>query len=146
MTDIQAAVGRRQLSRLPHIVKRRRCLAERYHRVLGGLDGIELPVEPEWARSNWQSYCVRLPDGCDQRQVMQRMLEKGVSTRRGIMCAHTEPAYGRDQWKHHDRSIPADGLAESEKGRNRSIVLPLYPQMSEEEQDRVVDAFRQAMA
>ncbi len=50
-------------------------------------------VEPKWAPSNWQSYCVRLPDELDQRHVMQAMLDLGVATRRGVMCAHREPAY-----------------------------------------------------
>ena len=42
-----------------------------YAEVLGGIEGLNLPVEPEWARSNWQSYCVRLPDRVDQKAVMQ---------------------------------------------------------------------------
>src|SRR5262245_17667805 len=93
MTDIQAAVGREQLKRLPEIVEVRRRLADRYRQLLGHVAGLELPREPEWARSNWQSFCVRLPPQCDQRAVMQRMLDEGVATRRGIMCSHREPAY-----------------------------------------------------
>jgi dTDP-4-amino-4,6-dideoxygalactose transaminase len=77
LTDIQAAVGREQLKRLPEIIERRRELAKRYHTLLADIPGIGLPEEPAWARSNWQSYCVYLPKGCDQRQVMQAMLEMG---------------------------------------------------------------------
>ena len=62
MTDIQAAVGRKQLERLPKIVSRRRDLASRYTELFGNIEGLGLPVEPSWARSNWQSYCVRLPE------------------------------------------------------------------------------------
>jgi perosamine synthetase len=61
MTDIQAAVGRKQLTKLADIVARRRALASRYAELLGNIEGLSLPFEPEWARSNWQSYCVRLP-------------------------------------------------------------------------------------
>ena len=93
MTDIQAAVGREQLRRLPGIVEERRALAARYRVLLGEIAGLELPIEPEWARTNWQSYCVRLPAPCDQRLVMQAMLDAGISTRRGIMCSHREEAY-----------------------------------------------------
>ena len=92
MTDIQAAVGREQLKRLPEIVRRRREIAERYRNLLSGCSA-ELPSEPHYARSNWQSYAVRLPAGCDQRTVMQSMLDEGVATRRGVMCAHREAAY-----------------------------------------------------
>src|SRR5262249_39028072 len=62
MTDVQAAVGRKQLERLPELVASRRAIASQYTELLGNLEGLILPFEPEWARSNWQSYCVRLPD------------------------------------------------------------------------------------
>ena len=87
MTEIQAAVGREQLKRLTGIVARRRELAARYTQLLTAA-GLAAPFEPAWAHSNWQSYTVTLPEGCDQRQVMQAMLDSGIATRRGIMCAH----------------------------------------------------------
>src|SRR5207237_1468956 len=80
MTDIQAAIGRKQLERLPELVKRRRALADRYLELLGNIEGLELPFEPEWARSNWQSYCVRLPPQLNQKAVMQILLDEVVST------------------------------------------------------------------
>ena len=111
-------------------------LADRYRTLLSAVPGLGLPVEPAWARSNWQSFCVRLPDACDQRSVMQRMLDMGVSTRRGIMCSHREPAYA-------DRA-PRGGLAASEAAQDRCIVLPLYPQMTEDEQSRVAEVLANA--
>src|ERR1700674_3203638 len=92
MTDIQAAVGREQLKRLPDILADRRALARRYRAILEDIDGLDLPAEPDWARTSWQSYCVRLPEDCDQRTVMQSMLDAGLSTRRGVMCSHREDA------------------------------------------------------
>ena len=71
MTDIQAAIGREQLKRLPEIVAQRRKLGDRYRKLLADIPGVIPPSEPSWARSNWQSYCVRLPEGCDQVKVMQ---------------------------------------------------------------------------
>ena len=71
MTDVQAAIGREQLKRLPQIVSARREKAQIYRSLLRDVAGLGLPVEPAWARSNWQSFCVRLPEGIDQRQVMQ---------------------------------------------------------------------------
>ncbi len=106
LTDIQAAVGRVQLERLPEIVERRREIASWYHETLAEIDGVGLPREPSWARSNWQSYCVRLPAGADQSQVMQSMLDDGVATRRGIMCSHREPAYRDEAWR--CRAAPCD--------------------------------------
>ena len=136
MTDIQAAVGREQLKRLPEIVARRRELADAYRALLVEVPGIALPFEPDWARTNWQSYCVRLPSHCDQRRVMQAMLDAGVSTRRGIMCSHREPAY-------RDRPLCYD-LDQSEQAQDHCVLLPLYSQMTAQEQDRVTSALRQA--
>ena len=135
MTDIQAAVGREQLKRLPGIVARRRVLAQRYFGLLSEIPGLGLPHEPEWARSNWQSYCVRLPDGCDQRAAMQHMLDKGVTTRRGIMCSHREEAY-------RDLPLP-HALPHSESAQESCVLLPLYHQMTDAEQDQVVAALKE---
>lgn len=140
MTDIQAAVGRVQLAKLPGIIKRRRELADRYRRLLSELPGLAYPSEPAWARSNWQSYCVRLPVHCEQRAVMQALLDRRIATRRGVMCAHREPAYA----SYCDSLEPpyrASSLAESETAQDRSIVLPLFPAMTDADQDRVVAAF-----
>jgi perosamine synthetase len=135
MTDIQAAVGREQLKRLPDIVAGRRSLAERYRTLLSDLRGLRLPAEPEWARSNWQSFCVRLPKGCDQRQVMQRMLDQGIATRRGVMCSHREPSY---------EGSATRPLPHSEAAQDHCIILPLYGQMTRQEQEQVADGLRRA--
>ncbi len=137
MTDIQAAVGREQLRRLPEIVAARRKLAAMYHERLAGLDGISLPVEPDWAQSNWQSFAVRLDDDLDQRSVMQDMLAAGVATRRGIMCAHMEGAYA-------DLDLPHP-LHRSEAARDQSVLLPLFAQMTEAQLDSVVAALTAAV-
>jgi len=151
MTDIQAAVGREQLKRLPGILERRRYLADRYRRLLERIPGLTPPAEPAWARSNWQSYCVRLPDGCDQRQVMQYLLDRDIATRRGIMSSHREPAYAHELWSCGAGAAACRGgecehLRESERATDRCILLPLFPQMSEEDQDRVVEALAEACA
>jgi perosamine synthetase len=151
MTDIQAAVGREQLKRLPEIIDRRRSLGRRYLQLLAEIPGVSLPEEPSWARSNWQSFCVRLPGECDQRAVMQKMLDAGIATRRGVMCAHREPAYVREPWASaaaqsgcHRSPGGYTGLDESEKAQDQTIILPLFHQMTEEEQDNVVAALQDA--
>ncbi|MFO1104338.1 MAG: DegT/DnrJ/EryC1/StrS family aminotransferase [Methylocystis sp.] len=136
MTDIQAAVGREQLKRLPEIYEKRRQLAERYRALLGEIDGLVLPSEPVWARSNWQSFCVRLPPAIDQRETMQQMLDEGIATRRGVMCSHREPAY-RD-------AVLRCPLTHSEQAQERSIILPLYHQMTDDEQNRVAHSLKRA--
>ncbi len=149
MTDIQAAVGREQLKRLPGFLERRRRLARRYLDGLAGLPGLVLPVEPAWARTNWQSFCVRLADDLDQRDVMQRLLDLGIASRRGVMCAHREPAYTPDTWTCRPAGRDCEcaagtcnRLVESEKAQDHGVILPLYDQMTEADQDRVIAALR----
>ena len=134
MTDVQAAVGRKQLERLAALVSRRRALAARYDEQLGNVEGLGLPFEPDWARSNWQSYCVRLPDRVEQKAVMQSLLDQGIATRRGIMCSHREAPYSGDKQRHD--------LRQSELAQDHSILLPIYAQMSEDDLVRVADALR----
>ncbi len=137
MTDIQAAVGREQLKRVPGMVERRREIAEAYRRELSSTHWIGLPHEPKWARTNWQSYAVRLSDHVDQRAVMQKMLDAGISTRRGIMCAHREDGY---------RTTRHSGLPNSEWCQDRTIVLPLYPQMTSADIALVAATLKRATA
>lgn len=149
LTDIQAAIGREQLKRLPEVVASRRALAERYRQMLCDIPGLMLPTEPEWARTNWQSYCVRLPEGSDQREVMQQMLDEGIATRRGIMCTHLEPAYSAPgTWRCSQKGCVTQAkcpnLRESERAQEQGVILPLFAQMTEEQQDRVASSLRQA--
>ena len=140
MTDVQAAIGREQLKRLPELVARRRELADRYRSLLGDLDlPIRLPFEPEWARSNWQSYCVRLADDLDQVEVMQALLDNGIASRRGIMCSHREPAYQKEPWR------AADTLHASESAQEKGVLLPLFHQLTDSDQQFVAAQLRSAV-
>lgn len=151
LTDIQAAVGREQLKRLPGFVERRRALGGQYRELLSDIPGLQLPHEPAWAKTNWQSYCVRLPDQVDQMAVMSTMRAAEISTKRGIMCAHREPAYAIEPWgcgpNGSGCSCPGDGcsqLRESELAQDRALILPLFPQMTMEDVQMVADTLRKA--
>jgi len=132
MTDIQAAIGREQLKRLPAIVSRRRELAARYQDALQSIDGVIVPREPRWARTNWQSYAIRIGAWINLQTLMQRMLDAGISTRRGAMNVHREASYPPDTWR------AGSGLTHSEDAQETALVLPLYHQLTEEDQDRVI--------
>jgi dTDP-4-amino-4,6-dideoxygalactose transaminase len=139
MTDLQAAIGRAQLAKLPELVAQRRAIAGRYAALLAEHQGLALQTEPDWARSNWQSYCVGLPESCDQREVMQTLLDAGITTRRGVMCAHREPAYAREPWR------AGSALSRSERAQDRSILLPIFPGMTVEDQERVAQQLTRAV-
>lgn len=154
LTDVQAAIGREQLKQLPEIVRRRREVADGYARELASIDGLQTPSEPEWARTNWQSYAVRLPAEADQRTVMQQMLDAGIATRRGVMCAHRQPAYPPGTWTcdptapHGCRCVTrgCERLRVSEACEDRVVLLPLYAEMTLHTQQRVARALAHACA
>lgn len=146
MTDVQAAMGREQLKKMPDIIVQRRKMVKRYWTLLSEeISGVGLPFEPIWAKSNWQSVCVRLPEKANQLTVMQEMLDAGIATRRGVMCAHREESFIRGTWSCGKGPGPCEcepgrciRLAESENAQDRCIILPLYHQMTEDDQLRVV--------
>jgi dTDP-4-amino-4,6-dideoxygalactose transaminase len=136
MTDLQAAVGRVQLKRLPEIIAARRRIASQYTELLSTIRGLEVPFEPSWARSNWQSYCVMLPQSTNQRTVMQKLLDAGIATRRGVMNVHLERSYA---------STSMMALGHSEAAQTRGLILPLLPSMTDHETRQVVDTLRRHM-
>ncbi len=134
LTDIQAAIGTEQLKRLDEIVIKRRKLADYYSKLLKDARGITTPKEGLNNRSNWQSYCVRINEELNTKKIMQKLLDDGISSRRGIMCSHLEPAYKTEPYswtgKHSDQPL---NLFESERARNHSLILPLYYDLSFDE-------------
>jgi dTDP-4-amino-4,6-dideoxygalactose transaminase len=137
MTDMQAAVGRVQLTRLPSIVDERRRIAHEYTSRLSAIDCVVTPIEPVWARTNWQSYCVQLPAWCNQRAVMQRMLDDGVATRRGVMNAHLERPYSSEAERAQ--------LPNSERAQQRGIILPLVPSMTTSQIEKICQSLAAAL-
>jgi dTDP-4-amino-4,6-dideoxygalactose transaminase len=139
MTDIQAAIGRVQLGRLPELLKHRRALADRYHEALRAMPGLEPPHVPDYARPNFQSYPVRVRSDCLLRrdELMRALLQRGISTRRGIMNAHQEAAYT-------DRVHAS--LPQSEDARDSVIMLPLHASLTFDEQTFVLDQLREVAA
>ena len=139
LTDIQAAIGIEQMKKLDWIVARRRELAARYSAALETHLWIRPPYIPDFAEPNFQSYAVQLTDDAQlgRDELLQWLLDQQIATRRGIILSHTEPAYA---------GHPAPPLPHSERASARSFLLPLYPQMTPEEQDLVIAALFRAAA
>jgi perosamine synthetase len=135
LTDIQASVGIQQLEKIDWILGKRRKIANRYHKAFKGIPGIQLPLEKKGYYSNYQSYSVYLKDDCpvNRNDIMQKMLDAGISTRRGIMTTHRETAYKSE---YAGLSLPI-----SEKASDRSIILPLYVPMTDEDVQKVIETF-----
>jgi perosamine synthetase len=135
MTDIQAAVGIRQLEKLNWIVEERRKIAMKYHNAFKHLPYLQLPFEKDGYLSNYQSYSIYLKKSAPitRDKLMQELLDCGIATKRGIMTAHRETAY-----KNFGINYP---LPLSEDLQDKSILLPIYVPFSTEDFKRVVEVF-----
>ncbi len=139
MSDIAAALGIVQLEKLDDMIGARRQLAQHYRQQLAdsGIDDkIIMPVEPQWARTNWQSLIVTVADDIDRDRVLSLLAANQIAAQPGIMCAHLEPAYRGDA----HGPLPA-----SERAQKRGITLPFFVQMSESQVSRVVHTLAQAI-
>jgi dTDP-4-amino-4,6-dideoxygalactose transaminase len=132
MTDLQAAVGLVQLGKLAEVVERRRTLAAGYAKAIEDIEGLRAVQDPEHGTSNFQSYWVEVLPGyhTDREGLMARLGEAGVSARRGIMATHRQPAY---------RGHRHDPLPVTERLTDATLILPLFHQLSDSEQSRVLD-------
>jgi dTDP-4-amino-4,6-dideoxygalactose transaminase len=137
MTDLQAAVGIVQLERLKAIVERRREIVACYRAALGNVHGLRLLADPPYGESNFQSFWVEvLPQfALDREELLAHLAAHEISARRGIMAAHLQPAYS---------THPHAPLPITERLTERTLILPVYHQMTAEDQARVIDAVRSA--
>jgi dTDP-4-amino-4,6-dideoxygalactose transaminase len=138
MTDLQAAVGIVQLGRLPEVVARRRELAASYQKFLGEVPGLRTVTDPAWGESNFQSFWVEVGEAypLDREALLERLAHADISARRGIMSTHRQPPYV---------GVAAAGsLPVTEHLTDTTLILPLFHQMDETQQARVVDVLTEA--
>ena len=136
LTDVQASIGLAQLNRLDSIISRRRAIADTYTRALAGSTSISLFKDPKDTVCNIQTYMIRLKDTAVETRdaFMQRLLDKGIATRRGIMSIHREQTY-------IDRFV-AMSFPQSEAASDQCVCLPLYSQMTQTEVETVCSAVK----
>jgi perosamine synthetase len=136
MTDIQAAIGIEQLKKMDYILKKRREIANKYNKIFKTFPYLEVFEEKPYMLTNYQSYCLLLKKDCPVKRdiLMKKLLEKGISTRRGIMLSHKEPFY--------KKLYPRLKLPVSEYISNNSLILPLYVQMEKKEVDYIIGTIK----
>jgi perosamine synthetase len=133
MTNICAAIGLAQIERLDEILERKQRIAALYREQLGRLGLSFQQVGPDVRSTEWLVSAL-LPAGVDRERVMEHMTEQGVDTRPVFYCAHHMPMYQTGQ------SLPvAEDIA------SRGISLPSYPDLTQEDLFRVVEAVRSAL-
>jgi perosamine synthetase len=139
MSDVHAALGLPQLSRLPETLARRAFLASRYSEALCGEPELGLPGSPGQGRHGWQSYVVLLPEAVDREGCIRRLGERGIQAVAPARAIHLLPYY-RDRYGFRPEDYPQAARAD-----RSALALPLFPAMDEGAVDRVADAVHQVL-
>ena len=140
MTDLQGALGASQMTRLDGYVERRRHLAGRYDRLLADLP-LTLPWQHPDGYSAFHLYVIRLrlpAIGRSHLAVFEGLREQGIGVNLHYIPVHTQPFYQR--LGHAVGDYP-----QAEQYYREAISIPLYHILSDEQQDRVVAALRNAL-
>jgi perosamine synthetase len=140
-TDVQAAIGIAQLEKLDEILARRSAAAARYEELLAGVDEVETPVaDDDVHRRSWFVYVVKLAPELDRARVMAELREQGIGTAEYVPCVHLQP-YLRERFGFAEGLCPV-----AEDACARTLALPFFTQLEAEDQERVVQALRAAVA
>jgi len=130
MNDITAALGLVQLAKLEKNNARRRYLAERYTCLLSDIEWIEKPVEKDYTRSAWHNYVIKVVSPVDRYPLMEHLKAHGISTGMHYIPNHLYQMY---------RPYVNGPLPVTESVWKRLITLPLFPDLTDEQQDMIVD-------
>ncbi len=141
LSDIAAAIGVAQLERADALLAERSRVAALYAERLGGTDGLELPCPDRGqARRSWFVYVVQLPEKTDRDGVIRALGERGIASKAYLPCIHLQPFY-RERFGFRGGEFPI-----AERVAARSLALPFFTRMTEEQVDRVCQALRELVA
>lgn len=131
ITDISCALGTSQMDKLDHFIERRQEIARRYDAAFAGVSGIRIPMQQEGCRSGWHLYMIQTMHR-DRREVFEALRAAGIGVN-----VHYIPVYQHPYYQQH-------GYAEvhcqhAEAFYSRAISLPIFPGLTEEQQDYVID-------
>ncbi|WP_188115241.1 DegT/DnrJ/EryC1/StrS family aminotransferase [Salinispora mooreana] len=137
LPDVLCALGRSQLRRLGEFLTARERLVRRYDETLADLPGVLLPTRRYWARPAWHLYPIRVLDG-RRREVYDRMRAAGIGVQVNYLPAHLHPVFA-------DLGYRRGSCPVAEAFYDQQLSLPLYPGLSDTDQERVVDALTTAL-
>jgi UDP-4-amino-4,6-dideoxy-N-acetyl-beta-L-altrosamine transaminase len=141
MTDIQAVLGSSQMASLAEFVARRRYLAGRYNRLLSDLP-LVLPAQEPYANSSWHLYVARLDftrAKFDKRALFARMAKEGIVLNLHYIPVHLHPYY-------RERGFAPGDFPVSEKYYREVFTLPLYYDLTDEQQEYIARSLRSVLA
>ena len=139
LSDVAAAIGVAQVEKLSEMLAARARVAEMYAERLGQVEGVEAPIAAREAeRRSWFVYVVRLAAGLDRDQVIERLAERGIAGKAYLPCIHLFPHLRELGWR--EGQFPV-----AEAASARSLALPFFPALGEDEVDRVCQELAAAL-
>ena len=135
LSDLHAALGLSQLSKLDKFILRRTELALNYQKMLSDLP-LKLPVFDD-LKSAWHIYMVELTQH-DRKTVFEQLHAKGVGVNVHYIPIHLHPYYQQLGFKQGDFPI-------AENFYNNALTLPLFPSLTDEQQNKVIDVFHEVL-
>lgn len=135
LSDVLAAVATVQLTKLDGFLKRRQYLADRYAELLADVPEVSAPVVPDDRTTTWQTYAVTVSESVDRDVLAQRLREQGIGCNIGTYALHRQPVYGS--------TAPCPV---SDSLFRRHLALPMFPELGEADQDRVLAALKAAIS
>jgi perosamine synthetase len=139
-TDVQAAIGIGQLEKLDRLLSLRSEVADRYTRLLDGVEVEPLCADDSDHVRSWFVYVVALPAGVDRDRVMAELRAQGIGTAEYVPCVHLQP-YMRETYGFAEGMCPV-----AEDVGSRTLALPFFPHLEAADQERVVEVLRAALA
>lgn len=141
LSDIHAAIGIAQLEKLDELLAMRATAATRYAELLAGVDGVStMLADDENHRRSWFVYVVRVASGIDRDRVIRVLEDQGIQSRPYVPCIHLQQ-YMRERFGFREWMFPV-----AEETSRKTLALPFYSGIDPEDQERVVDALRTAIA
>jgi dTDP-4-amino-4,6-dideoxygalactose transaminase len=137
LTDLQAALGLAQLAKCDALCARRASIADRYNRAFADLDAFEVPPVPDYVEHAWHLYVLRVQPSAlriDRDRVIEELKQRGIGTSVHFIPLHLHPLY------QNELGYRAGQFPNAEERFEGAISLPIYPAMTPDDVDRVVEA------
>jgi len=142
LSDIQSAMGVQQLRKLESFIETRARYAAMYRQALGGLDELELPADPPHVRHSWHLYIVRLKPhllNISRQEFIDALQNRGIGTSVHFIPIPLHPYFARQE-------LAGRNCPRAVNLYLRSVSLPLYPAMTEEQVNRVAHCVKEIIA
>jgi perosamine synthetase len=140
MSELSAAVGVGQLERLDEMLARRATVAEGYRERLADVEGLALPCADRGEeRRGWFVFVVQVPDATQRDRVIARLETEGIASKPYLPCIHLQPYY-REAHGYRPGALPV-----TEAISASTIALPFFPEITEEQIERVCAALDEAV-